>query len=100
MSGATSARAVRDIVVRCSARRARCVGDHRLRDHRQPDATRFAERAGNRIWLSVQLLEIYSYGHTSQAAALAIIILITMAALMLVLGDDQSGPSRADVLSD
>ncbi len=35
--------------------------------------------------LSVQLLEIYSDGHTSQAAALAIVILLTMAALMIVL---------------
>jgi hypothetical protein len=36
--------------------------------------------------LSVQLLQIYSDGNTSEAAVLAVIVLLTMAALLLLVG--------------
>ena len=85
VSGATSARAVRDIVVPMLGLGALgawviiaygIIGNLTLPVLLSAPGTEL---------LSVQLLEIYSYGHTSQAAALAIIILLTMAALMIVL---------------
>jgi iron(III) transport system permease protein len=86
VSGATSARAVRDIVVPMLGLGALgawviiaygIIGNLTLPVLLSAPGTEL---------LSVQLLEIYSYGHTSQAAALAIIILLTMAALMILLG--------------
>lgn len=100
VSGATAARAVRDIVIPMLGLGALgawviiaygIIGNLTLPVLLSAPGTEL---------LSVQLLEIYSYGHTSQAAALAIVILFTMAALMAVVGTIDRARRARNVLGD